>query len=250
MNTFDERPYTVVPVSTGENDRKGFTIHNFWELCFEDDPTVYGNQGLAFNKVIVAVNRSQGETMEHPITFSTSDRKQWREWLVENFQNEKEIWFVFPLKASGEAGLSYNDAVEEALCFGWIDSTIKPLDHYHRIQRFSPRRQGSGYSRANIERLIWLERQGMIHPKVRESVMDLIQEPYVFPLDILEEISQDEKAWENYRRFPEAYQRIRIAYIDGARKRPMEYRRRLDNFISKTRENKLIGYGGIDKYFR
>lgn len=56
--------------------------------------------------------------MEHSKTFYTSDRRQWREWLAVHFEKEKEIWFVFPLKESGEKGLSYNDAVEEALCFG------------------------------------------------------------------------------------------------------------------------------------
>ena len=188
--------------------------------------------------------------MEHSKTLFVSDRKQWREWLTENFEKEKEIWFVFPIKASGEKSLSYNDAVEEALCFGWIDSTIKPLDALHRVQRFSPRRKGSGYSRANIERLIWLESQGMIHPKVRETILDVIQIPFEFPADILEVIKRDQRAWENYEKFPEAYKRIRIAYIDAARKRPLEFNKRLENFLRKTRENKLIGYGGIDKYYK
>lgn len=188
--------------------------------------------------------------MEHSNTFYTSDRKNWREWLAEHFEKEKEIWFVFPLKESGEKGLSYNDAVEEALCFGWIDSTIKRLDSLHRIQRFSPRRSGSGYSRANIERLIWLENQGMIHPKVRDAILDVIKEPYEFPEDIVEAIKSDQVVWQNYVKFPEAYKRIRLAYIHAARKRPMEFKKRLENFISKTRVNKLIGYGGIDKYYK
>ena len=191
-----------------------------------------------------------GEKMEPSKTFYTSERKKWREWLTENFEKEKEIWFVFPKKESGEKGLSYNDAVEEALCFGWIDSTVKKLDSLHRVQRFSPRRKGSGYSRANIERLIWLERQGMIHPKVRDTILDVIRVPYEFPEDILEVIRSEKKAWENYQKFPEAYKRIRIAYIDGARKRPLEFKKRLENFIRKTKENKIIGYGGIDKYYK
>jgi uncharacterized protein YdeI (YjbR/CyaY-like superfamily) len=187
--------------------------------------------------------------MDPSNTFYTSERKKWRAWLAENFEKEKEVWFVFPKKESGEEGLSYNDAVEEALCFGWIDSTVKKLDSIHRVQRFSPRRKGSGYSRANIERLIWLESQGMIHPKVRTAILEVISVPYEFPADILEIIRSDKKAWENYEKFPEAYKRIRVAYIDGARKRPLEFKKRLDNFIRKTRENKLIGYGGIDKYY-
>lgn len=139
--------------------------------------------------------------MEPLKTLYTNDRKIWREWLSENFEEEKEIWFVFPKKESGEESLSYNDAVEEALCFGWIDSTINQFDSLHRVQRFSPRRKGCGYSRANIERLIWLESQGMIHPKVIDSILQLIKTPYEFPVDILEVIRSDKKAWENYQYF-------------------------------------------------
>lgn len=183
-------------------------------------------------------------------TFYTGDRREWRAWLQENFGKEQEIWLVFPGKASGEKSLSYNDAVEEALCFGWIDSTVRKLDARRKVQRFTPRRKGSGYSRANVERLIWLESRGMIHPEVRETVLDVIRAPYEFPPDIIEALRRDKTAWAHYEKFPEAYKRIRVAYIDGARKRPLEFNKRLEHFISKTRENKLIGgYGGIDKYY-
>ena len=77
--------------------------------------------------------------------FYTADRAEWRAWLEEHFETEKEIWFVFPMKESGEASLSYNDAVEEALCFGWIDSTIRHIDALHRAQHFTPRKPGSPY---------------------------------------------------------------------------------------------------------
>lgn len=203
------------------------------------------------NRITVYREIRFGERKMEPLkTFYTSDRQKWREWLSENFEKEKEIWFVFPMKNSGEKGVSYNDAVEEALCFGWIDSTVKNFDSSHRIQRFSPRRKGSEYSRANIERLIWLESMGLIHPKVRPFVIDIIEAPYIFPEDILEALRQEKRVWENYGKFSEPYKRIRIAYIDAARKRPDEFKKRLENFIAKTRENKLIGYGGIDKYYK
>ncbi|MCR5136177.1 MAG: YdeI/OmpD-associated family protein [Oscillospiraceae bacterium] len=183
-------------------------------------------------------------------TIYTSDRKEWRKYLSEHFETSPEIWFVFPMQGSGEKSLSYNDAVEEALCFGWIDSVIRHIDELHRAQRFSPRRKGSPYSQPNIERLIWLDKQGLIHPKIRDSVLPVIQAPFVFPSDILDAIRQDEVAWENYRHFSEPYKRIRIAYIEAARKRPEEFRKRLNSFIAKTRRNKLIiGYGGIEKYY-
>ncbi len=183
--------------------------------------------------------------------FYTSDRSEWRRYLTEHFETAPEIWFVFPMKASGEESLSYNDAVEEALCFGWIDSTIKHIDPLHRAQRFTPRRKGSPYSQPNIERLIWLDERGLIHPKVRESVLPILQAPFVFPPDILEMLRQDETVWENYQHFSEPYKRIRIAYIEAARNRPAEFQKRLNSFMDKTRKNKrIMGYGGIDKYYR
>lgn len=182
--------------------------------------------------------------------FYTSDRSEWRKWLSEHFETESEIWFVFPLKDSGEPSLSYNDAVEEALCFGWIDGVTGHLDDTHGIRRFTPRKNFSYYSRPNIERLIWLDSHQMIHPKVRPGVAGLIEAEYKFPEDILDAVRADETAWKNYQQFSEPYKRIRVAYIDAARKRPEEFAKRLCSFLAKTKENRLIrGFGGIEKYY-
>jgi len=184
-------------------------------------------------------------------TFYTSNRQEWKQWLSEHFDSSQEIWFVFPMKESNESSLSYNDAVEEALCFGWIDSTIKHIDPLHRAQRFTPRKPRSPYSRPNIERLIWLESQGMIHQSIRESVLPIINAPYIFPDDIISILEKDKELWNNYQNLPLPYRRIRIAYIDAARKRPDEFKKRLDSFISATRKGKMIkGFGGIEKYYR
>ncbi len=183
-------------------------------------------------------------------TFYTAERSEWRKYLEEHFETATEIWFVFPMKGSGEKSLPYNDAVEEALCFGWIDSTIKHIDELHRAQRFTPRKTGSPYSQPNVERLIWLDERGMIHPKVRESILPVINAPFVFPEDIIDALRRDDVVWENYQRFSDPYRRIRIAYIDAARKRPEEFEKRLNSFIEKTRRNKIIrGYGGVEKYY-
>ena len=182
--------------------------------------------------------------------FYTGLRSEWRQFLADHFETLQEIWFVFPTIDSDEPRLSYNDAVEEALCFGWIDGQAAALDETHQARRFTPRRKGSGYSQPNIERLILLDAQGLIHPKIRPSVEEIIRRPFVFPEDILDAIRCDETAWKNYLSFTDSYKRIRIAYIDAARKRPAEFEKRLTNFIRKTRENKLIvGYGGIEKYY-
>ena len=183
--------------------------------------------------------------------FYTSDRSKWRKYLAENFETLQEVWFVFPTNEAGEESLSYNDAVEEALCFGWIDSTNRKLDDTHCIRRFTPRKKGSHYSQPNIERLIWLEARGMIDPKVRQGVLPVINAPFVFPEDIMDALRQDVAVWENYLKLSEPYKRIRVAYIDAVRKRPEEFQKRLAGFMEKTRRGKLIkGYGGIEKYYK
>ncbi len=178
------------------------------------------------------------------------NRKDWRKWLADNFQTANEIWFVFPIKSSGKKSITYNDAVEEALCFGWIDSTIKPLDKEHRIQRFTPRNPKSTYSQANKERLKWLLENKMIHPNLEDKIRTILSDPFIFPNDIINKLKEDKIVWKNYQQFSDPYKRIRIAYIEAARKRPEEFEKRLNNFINKTKENKTItGFGGIEKYY-
>ncbi len=182
-------------------------------------------------------------------TLYVSDRKPWREWLEANFKTEKEIWLIYPAKDSGKPRIQYNDAVEEALAFGWIDSTVKRNDDHSSAQRFSPRNPASEYSQSNKERLKRLVKEGRLHPSMKESVEKVLRTEFVFPPDILKAIKGNKKAWDNYQNFSPAYRRIRIAYIDGARNRPDEFKKRLNNFVKKTEQNKLIGFGGIEKYY-
>jgi uncharacterized protein YdeI (YjbR/CyaY-like superfamily) len=182
-------------------------------------------------------------------TLYVKDRAEWREWLANHFDNEPEIWLVFPAKDSGKPRIPYNDAVEEALAYGWIDSTVKHFVEDSSAQRFSPRKPNSEYSQANKERLKTLLEQGRLHPSILGAAEKALSKDFAFPPDIIKSIKQNSKAWGNYQNFSPAYRRIRIAYIDGARKRPDEFKRRLNNFIKKSEENKLIGYGGIDKYY-
>jgi hypothetical protein len=79
----------------------------------------------------------------------------------------------------------------------------------------------------------------------------MIRTPFVFPEDILDALRQDDTVWKNYQRFSAPYQRIRVAYVDAARGRPEEFQKRLRSLIEKTRQNKrIMGYGGIEKYYR
>lgn len=188
-------------------------------------------------------------TTENKIKYF-ENREDWRKWLTDNFETEDEIWFVFPYKSSAKKSITYNDAVEEALCFEWIDSTTKSFDEEHKIQRFTPRKPKSTYSQANKERLKWLLENKMIHSNFEDKIRNVLSEPFIFPNDIMDRLKEDKIGWENYQYFSDAYKRIRIAYIEAARKRPEEFEKRLNNFINKMKENKIItGFGGIEKYY-
>src|SRR5437762_13424470 len=90
------------------------------------------------------------------------DRKAWRNWLMKYHSKEPGIWLIYYKKDSGKTRVSYNDAVEEALCFGWIDSTLRPGDEYYYMQLFMPRKPKSGWSKLNKERIKKLISNGLM----------------------------------------------------------------------------------------
>jgi uncharacterized protein YdeI (YjbR/CyaY-like superfamily) len=182
-------------------------------------------------------------------TLHVTNRKDWRAWLKKHYKTEKEIWLVYYKKQTGKPRISYNDAVEEALCFGWIDSIVKTLDEKRTAQRFSPRKPKSKYSAANQERLRKLLKGRKVIKEVRETLGNFSEEKSEVPKDILKAIKANKQAWENFQRFSESYKRIRIGFIDGARKRPEEFQKRLRYFIKMTEKNKQYGFGGIEKHF-
>src|SRR5213596_4263102 len=91
--------------------------------------------------------------MEIGTTLYVKDRRQWRAWLARHHETAPEIWLIYYKKDSGKPRIPYNDAVEEALCYGWIDSILKPIDARRYAQRFSPRRPTSVLSAMNRERV-------------------------------------------------------------------------------------------------
>jgi uncharacterized protein YdeI (YjbR/CyaY-like superfamily) len=187
--------------------------------------------------------------MEITKALHVTNPKDWRDWLKKHYQAEKEIWLVYPKKGTGQPRIEYNDAVEEALCFGWIDSIVKKLDEERTVQRFSPRKPKAKYSQANKERLRSLVEQGKVVQEVLDSLGDILTEKFEFPPDILKTIKANKEAWKNFQKFSESYRRIRIAFIDGARNRPEEFQKRLRYFIKMTEKNKMFGFGGIEKHY-
>ena len=182
-------------------------------------------------------------------TLYVTNPKDWREWLKQHHKTEAEVWLVYPKKATGKPRIEYNDAVEQALCFGWIDSIIKTLDDEHTAQRFSPRKPKAKYSQANIERLRTLVAQKKVIKEVADTLTDILNADFLIPPDVLKAIQANKDAWKNFQNFSDAYIRIRVAFIDAARKRPDEFKKRLKYFIEMTAKNKQIGFGGIEKHY-
>lgn len=179
--------------------------------------------------------------MEISETIYVKTRKVWRAWLSKNYNKKKEVWLVRYKKHSRKKTISYDEAVEEALCFGWIDSIVKPLDHERTVQRYTPRRKNSPISEMNKERVRRLIKQGKMTPAGLEKINDYMKEEFVMPSDILNILKKDKIVWSNFQKFPDYYKKIRIAFIDGARNRPEEFQRRLGNFLKMTKQNKRFG---------
>ena len=92
-------------------------------------------------------------------------REQWREWLVQHHAAESVVWLVYYKKHTGRPSIPYNDAVEEALCFGWIDSLVKRIDADRYMQKYTPRKKKSTWSAANVKRVEKMIKQGKMTEK-------------------------------------------------------------------------------------
>lgn len=174
-------------------------------------------------------------------TLYITNRKAWRAWLAKNHARKKEIWLIYYKKHSGKPRIPYNDAVEEALCYGWIDSIIKRIDDDRMAQRFSPRRTKSILSETNRERVRRLIKAKKMTRFGLEKIRTQLEQTFVAPDDIIAELKKDEKTWQNFRAFPQSYQQVRIGWIDASRQRPEAFQQRLRYLLKMTAQNKKFG---------
>lgn len=174
-------------------------------------------------------------------TFYPKNRQEWRKWLEKNYAKEREIWLVSYRKATQRTSIPYNDAVEEALCFGWIDSIVKGIDAERLAQRYTPRKPKSNWSGMNIERIRRLIENGKMTGAGLRYFDKKLLEDYKIPNDILRELKKDRETWKNFQKFSETYKRIRVKWIDDVRIRPEEFKKRLNHFLKMTKQNKMFG---------
>ena len=172
-------------------------------------------------------------------------RQEWRDWLLENHATGTEIWLRTPHMRSGLDRVPYDDCVEEAWCFGWIDGLVKKYDDVSAVQRYTPRRKKTYLSELNRQRMYKLMKLGLMTEAGIQPVEDQLgsaDDPLIIPDDILMELQSDETVWENWQQFPIVYRKIRIGWVKECReKRFDESQKRLKNLIKKTADNKMFG---------
>jgi uncharacterized protein YdeI (YjbR/CyaY-like superfamily) len=186
--------------------------------------------------------------MELGKTPYVTTRNEWRSWLKEHHTSENEIWLVFYKKHTSKPRIPYNDAVEEALCYGWIDSTVKKIDDERFAQRFTPRKQGSKSklsetNKARIRRLVKQKKMTAAGLAAVKHLLDdqLQNEALVIAPDILKVLQEDKTTWEHFQKFPDSYKRIRIGWIEMTRTRSPIFEQRLRYFLTMTGKNRRFG---------
>ena len=183
--------------------------------------------------------------MEIGETLYVTTAKQWRAWLKKHHKKKNDIWLIYYRKSSGKPRISYHDAVEQALCFGWIDSIQKKYDDSGSVQRFSPRKKGSPCSEINKTRARKMIAEGQMTQAGLDALAeekDLFRPQKVtVKKDIEAALKKESHAWKHFQKFPASYKRIRLAFIEGARKRPEIFKKRLQYFVKMTAQNKRFG---------
>lgn len=180
------------------------------------------------------------------------NRIQFRSWLNEHHSSEKECWIsVKRGRPINDQYFWYLDAVEEALCYGWIDSTHRMIDG-KRMQRFTPRKKTSPWTELNKERVRRLEKLGLMNDAGRSVLPNMGIRS--FKIDTLvEERLKAARVWSKFNKFPDLYKRIRASNIAFYKKRDPElYEKMLYHLIEETKNEKMFGewndYGRLLEY--
>jgi len=184
--------------------------------------------------------------MTAPRLLRVSSRETWRSWLERHHAAAIEAWLVLRKAAHREGRLSLSDAVEEALCFGWIDGRLMPLNDQSYALRFTPRRSGSVWSITNIQRVRRLTTQGKMAPaglaKVSEArrngqwsaaqARERTDDP---PPDLRAALRRKTGATAGYRRLPVSRKK-QLLHILATAKRPNTRRKRIDAIVVEAAE--------------
>lgn len=179
-----------------------------------------------------------------------SSLQEWQSWLTENHEKEKEVWLVFYKKETGIPCCDYEPSVEEALCWGWIDSLIKRLDEQSYARKFTPRTNTAKWSALNLKRMQKLIQENRLKPagmaKIEPGLLDGSQPPLSkpntaeIPPEIKDKLSADPRTWENFNNLANSYKKNAMAWILSAKKDETR-QKRLTEFMELLAQNKKLG---------
>jgi len=181
--------------------------------------------------------------------YRAKDRGSWRQWLAENHASVKEVWVVFPKKHTGERCMSYEDSVEEALCYGWIDSIIKRIDDDTFARKFTPRTDSANWSEVNKRRVAKCIKEGRMTEiglaKINYSNADKPARPTIakvlaVPPFMASALKKQPAAWKNFNALAPSYQRHYIMWITMAKQEDTR-QRRLEEAVQRLARNEKLG---------
>ncbi|MBG0830188.1 YdeI/OmpD-associated family protein [Planomonospora sp. ID67723] len=186
-------------------------------------------------------------------TLFASTTADWRAWLARNCRSEKEVWLVIHHKDSGTPSLRYHEAIEHALCYGWIDSQARKRDADSSQLRFTPRNPRSRWSGVNRRRAAQMIEQGLMTEHGHASI-ELAKangtwqvlpdaESATVPDDLRESLDRNEAARTNFQSFPPSSKRLILEWVAAA-KRPETRRRRIDRTVSLAAVGVRAGHPG------
>jgi len=158
-----------------------------------------------------------------------------RKWLEKNHNKKDELWLGYYKKASGKTSVTYKEALEEVLCFGWIDGISRSIDEEKYCQRYTPRRKGSIWSAVNIKKAEELIKNGKMHssglhfyknrdPK-KAGLYSFEQKEIKFPTALLKMLKANKKAWEYFSQLPPGYRKTSTWWVISAKQEETRQRR-------------------------
>lgn len=180
-----------------------------------------------------------------------SDRNEWRSWLEQNWSSEKEIWLIYYKKHVRKKSILYDEAVREALCFGWIDSLVKRIDDERYRQKYTPRKTKSNWSESNKRRVEELIDRGLMTPAGMAAVkaakdngswnnLKDVDDFPVEPQDLIDALAENPPAEENYFNFPLSTKKQYVGWLKSA-KRPETRARRIREIVLRSEAGKKAG---------
>lgn len=187
---------------------------------------------------------------ENETTIAPASRAEWREWLQENHITKNSVWLLYYKVKSGIPTISYSDAVDEALCFGWIDSKAKSVDVVSYIQYFTKRKPKSVWSKINKGKIVRLIEQGLMTPAGLESIniakqngswlsLDDVEE-LVVPADLAEKLNNHPAAALAFEKLSPSGKRLLLQHLVLA-KRPETRQKRIDEIIERCISRNVTG---------